>query len=269
MAPMRLMRAAIPGMRERGWGRIVNVSSTAGKRPSAHDARVLRRQGGAALALEALRRRSTPATASWSTRSARARPSPRCGWRPDGLLDQSRETGGHGSREEALEAARLEAADRPPGRARRDRRRDRLPLLRAGVVRGGRRVESRRRHRPGDHLSAATARRRLAESLLPLDEAAAMDASGSRRRRSPRAALRLARGPGPGLHRAPARPPPACRRDLVPRRPPRRGRELPRARRSARPRRRSASTAVGSTSSARCRRSAPSSPTTRSTRSSV
>src|SRR5919106_4804637 len=35
MAPLRLMRAAAPPMRERGWGRIVNVSSTAGKRPSA------------------------------------------------------------------------------------------------------------------------------------------------------------------------------------------------------------------------------------------
>lgn len=34
MAPMRLMRAAVPSMAERGWGRIVNVSSTAGKRPS-------------------------------------------------------------------------------------------------------------------------------------------------------------------------------------------------------------------------------------------
>src|SRR5262249_5744627 len=33
MAPMRLMRAAAPPMRDRGWGRIVNVSSTAGKRP--------------------------------------------------------------------------------------------------------------------------------------------------------------------------------------------------------------------------------------------
>ena len=34
MAPMRLMRAAAPAMVERGWGRIVNVSSSSGKRPS-------------------------------------------------------------------------------------------------------------------------------------------------------------------------------------------------------------------------------------------
>lgn len=34
MAPMRLMRAAAPGMAERGEGRIVNVTSTAAKRPS-------------------------------------------------------------------------------------------------------------------------------------------------------------------------------------------------------------------------------------------
>ena len=34
MAPMRLMRAALPAMAERGWGRVVNVASTAGKRPS-------------------------------------------------------------------------------------------------------------------------------------------------------------------------------------------------------------------------------------------
>src|SRR5262249_36814368 len=35
MAPLRLMRATIPAMEERGWGRVVNVCSTAGKRPSA------------------------------------------------------------------------------------------------------------------------------------------------------------------------------------------------------------------------------------------
>jgi 3-oxoacyl-[acyl-carrier protein] reductase len=34
MAPMRLMRHFAPGMAERGWGRIVNVTSTSGKRPS-------------------------------------------------------------------------------------------------------------------------------------------------------------------------------------------------------------------------------------------
>jgi 3-oxoacyl-[acyl-carrier protein] reductase len=34
MAPLRLMRHFAPLMAERGWGRIVNVTSTAGKRPS-------------------------------------------------------------------------------------------------------------------------------------------------------------------------------------------------------------------------------------------
>jgi 3-oxoacyl-[acyl-carrier protein] reductase len=35
---MRLMRAAAPLMAERGWGRIVNVSSSSGKRPSTTNA---------------------------------------------------------------------------------------------------------------------------------------------------------------------------------------------------------------------------------------
>jgi 3-oxoacyl-[acyl-carrier protein] reductase len=34
MAPMRLMRATAPVLAERGWGRIVNVCSSSGKRPS-------------------------------------------------------------------------------------------------------------------------------------------------------------------------------------------------------------------------------------------
>jgi 3-oxoacyl-[acyl-carrier protein] reductase len=34
LAPMRAMRVVAPAMAERGWGRIVNVSSSSGKRPS-------------------------------------------------------------------------------------------------------------------------------------------------------------------------------------------------------------------------------------------
>jgi 3-oxoacyl-[acyl-carrier protein] reductase len=34
MASMRLMRAFVPAMAERGWGRVVNLASSAGKRPS-------------------------------------------------------------------------------------------------------------------------------------------------------------------------------------------------------------------------------------------
>jgi 3-oxoacyl-[acyl-carrier protein] reductase len=38
MAPMRLMRLAAPLMADGGWGRIVNVASSSGKRPSASNA---------------------------------------------------------------------------------------------------------------------------------------------------------------------------------------------------------------------------------------
>src|SRR3954469_25593046 len=38
IGPMRLMRAVAPQMAERGWGRIVNVASSAGKRPSLRNA---------------------------------------------------------------------------------------------------------------------------------------------------------------------------------------------------------------------------------------
>ena len=70
-----------------------------------------------------------------------------------GLLDQSKEPAGHRARDEALEAAGSQAADRPTRRGRGDRRRHRLPLLGARLLRRRRRLVGRRRHRPGDHLS--------------------------------------------------------------------------------------------------------------------
>jgi 3-oxoacyl-[acyl-carrier protein] reductase len=38
MASLRMMRAAVPAMVERGWGRVVNVCSSSGKRPSLSNA---------------------------------------------------------------------------------------------------------------------------------------------------------------------------------------------------------------------------------------
>ncbi len=56
LSAVRATRAALPGMRERGAGTIVNVSSTAAKRPSTGHAGLLRHEGGAALLLAARRR---------------------------------------------------------------------------------------------------------------------------------------------------------------------------------------------------------------------
>ena len=58
MAPMRLMRALAPAMADAGGGRIVNVSSSSGRRPSGRlDARLLGHEGGRAVAQPRVRRR--------------------------------------------------------------------------------------------------------------------------------------------------------------------------------------------------------------------
>ena len=95
-----------------------------------------------------------------------------------GLLDQSQEHGGHPDREAALEAA---ASGRPIGRlaeSRGDRGRDRLPLLRARLLRRRRRLVGRRRHRAGDHLSGG-ATEALRAALLRPEQAERLDAHGA------------------------------------------------------------------------------------------
>ena len=112
MAPLRLMRAAIPGMRERAWGRVVNVSSTAGKRPSA----MMPEYSVAKAAELSLSRLFADRYAADGVLVNAVCPGPTKSelWMDSGgLLDQSRDAGGHGSRDEALTAA---GKKRPIGR---------------------------------------------------------------------------------------------------------------------------------------------------------
>ncbi len=112
MAPLRAMRAAAPPMAERGWGRIVNVSSTAAKRPSAS----MPEYSVAKAAELSLSRLFADRYASRGVLVNAVCPGPAKSelWMDaGGLLDQSKEHGGHRSREAALEAA---GSKRPIGR---------------------------------------------------------------------------------------------------------------------------------------------------------
>jgi 3-oxoacyl-[acyl-carrier protein] reductase len=112
MAPLRAMRAAAPPMVERGWGRIVNVSSTAGKRPSA----AMAEYSVAKAAELSLSRLFADRYAASGVLVNAICPGPVAGqlWmEPGGLLDQSKELSGAETREEALQAA---GSKRPIGR---------------------------------------------------------------------------------------------------------------------------------------------------------
>jgi 3-oxoacyl-[acyl-carrier protein] reductase len=112
MAPLRLMRAAVPPMAERGWGRVVNVASSAGKRPSA-----LMPEYSVAKAAElSLSRLFADRYAASGVLVNAVCPGPAATelWMDEGgLLDQSREQGGHPDREAALDAV---GSKRPIGR---------------------------------------------------------------------------------------------------------------------------------------------------------
>ena len=112
MAPLRAIRAAAPAMAERGWGRIVNVSSSAGKRPSA----TMPEYSVAKAAQLSLSRLYADRLAADGVLVNAVCPGPTKSelWMAEGgLLDQSKAMGGHETREQALEAA---GAKRPIGR---------------------------------------------------------------------------------------------------------------------------------------------------------
>jgi 3-oxoacyl-[acyl-carrier protein] reductase len=112
MAPLRAMRAAAPPMAERGWGRIVNVCSTAGKRPSA----AMPEYSVAKAAELSLSRLFADRYAKRGVLVNAICPGPveaELWMEPGGLLDQSQRMSGAESREEALETA---GSKRPIGR---------------------------------------------------------------------------------------------------------------------------------------------------------
>jgi 3-oxoacyl-[acyl-carrier protein] reductase len=112
MAPMRLMRAATPGMRERGWGRIVNVSSSSGKRPSAATPEYSVAKA-AELSLSRLYADRFAVHGVLINAICPGAVKSELWTDEGGLLDQVMEMEGLSSREEALEAA---ASGRPIGR---------------------------------------------------------------------------------------------------------------------------------------------------------
>ena len=112
MAPLRAMRAAAPAMAERGWGRIVNVCSTAGKRPSA----AMPEYSVAKAAELSLSRVFADRFAKRGVLVNAICPGPvesEMWMNPGGLLDQSQALSGAPSREAALAEA---GAKRPIGR---------------------------------------------------------------------------------------------------------------------------------------------------------
>jgi len=112
MAPLRAMRAAIPPMVERGWGRVVNVCSTAGKRPSA----AMAEYSVAKAAELSLSRLFADRYAKTGVLVNAVAPGPveaEMWMEEGGLLDQSLDLSGADSREEALAEA---GSKRPIGR---------------------------------------------------------------------------------------------------------------------------------------------------------
>ena len=106
MSAVRATQAVLPGMKERGAGAIVNVSSTAAKRPVRRDARVLGDEGRDAVVLAP--RRRPPRQGRDPLQRDHARPDRNAGWLADGGLAEQQ-----GDRDEILAKV---GAGRPLGR---------------------------------------------------------------------------------------------------------------------------------------------------------
>jgi 3-oxoacyl-[acyl-carrier protein] reductase len=103
MASMRMMRAAIPVMRDQGWGRVVNISSSSGKRPGQRNVAY----SVAKAAQLSLSRAYAEAYAQDGVLINAVTPGPVASelWlAPGGLVDQTVAARG-GTREEVLDAA--------------------------------------------------------------------------------------------------------------------------------------------------------------------
>jgi 3-oxoacyl-[acyl-carrier protein] reductase len=112
MAPLRAMRAAASPMAKRGWGRIVNVCSTAGKRPSS----AMPEYSVAKAAELSLSRLFADRFAKSGVLVNAICPGPvesEMWMEPGGLLDQSQAMSGDATREQALATA---GSKRPIGR---------------------------------------------------------------------------------------------------------------------------------------------------------
>jgi 3-oxoacyl-[acyl-carrier protein] reductase len=112
MAPLRAMKAFAPALAERGWGRVVNVCSTAAKRPSAS----MPEYSVAKAAELSLSRLFADRYAGHGVLVNAVCPGAvesEMWMEPGGLLDQSAAASGAASREEALAAA---SSKRPIGR---------------------------------------------------------------------------------------------------------------------------------------------------------
>ena len=150
MSYVRAIRAALPALRESDGAAIVNVSSTAGKRPSTS----MPHYSVMKAAVLSLSRLVADLYARDGIRCNAVTPGPTAtdAWiGDDGLADQQ------GEREEVLAEGRRRATARPSRATGRDRRGRRLPLLRPGLVRHRCRVERGRRHRPDHPLTKAAA----------------------------------------------------------------------------------------------------------------